>query len=109
MCLSVYASCRPRYRSLPTACFQRGVVSLGKVTSIELNHKAREVIKKGEPAVAIKIECPSYETPKMIGRHFTEKDGIVSHITRQSIDVLKSTFRDDVSKDEWQTVVKVSG
>jgi translation initiation factor 5B len=86
----------------------RGVVPLGKVTSIELNHKAREVVKKGEPAVAIKIECPQYETPKFIGRHFMEKDNIVSHITRNSIDVLKSTFRDDVSKEEWATVVKVS-
>ncbi|KXS14638.1 hypothetical protein M427DRAFT_57540 [Gonapodya prolifera JEL478] len=83
------------------------IVLIGKVTSIELNHKARDVVKKGEPAVAIKIESASYEAPKLIGRHFLEKDTIISAITRQSIDVLKDSFRNDVSKDEWATIVKL--
>ncbi|KAJ3338454.1 hypothetical protein HDU93_009470 [Gonapodya sp. JEL0774] len=83
------------------------IVQIGKVTSIELNHKAKDVVKKNEPAVAIKIESPSYEAPKLIGRHFTEKDSIISAITRQSIDVLKDSFRNDVSKDEWATIVKL--
>jgi len=86
---------------------EHGIVPIGRVLSIELNHKAKEVVKRGEPAVAIKIAGAEYETPKMIGRHFLEKDPIVSYITRQSIDVLKETFRNDLSKDEWGTVVKV--
>ncbi|KAH9483007.1 Eukaryotic translation initiation factor 5B [Psilocybe cubensis] len=37
----------------------------------------------------------------MFGRHFDEKDEILSHITRQSIDVLKTSFKADVSNEEW--------
>ena len=37
----------------------------------------------------------------MFGRHFDEKDELYSHITRQSIDVLKASFKQDVSNEEW--------
>lgn len=56
-------------------------VPLGRVSGIELNHKAKEIVKKGEPSVAVKIECASYETPKLIGRHFFEKDALYSHVS----------------------------
>ena len=32
-----------------------------------------------------------YQSAKMFGRHFDEKDELISHITRASIDVLKVT------------------
>jgi len=83
------------------------IVPIGKVIGIELNHKAKEVVKKGDPAVAIKIESPVYETPKMIGRHFFEKDLLYSRITRASIDILKSTFRNDLSREEWAHVIQL--
>ncbi|TPX42479.1 hypothetical protein SeLEV6574_g05583 [Synchytrium endobioticum] len=83
------------------------ITKLGRVTGIELNHKSREIVKKGEPSVAVKIDGASYETPKMYGRHFTDKDNFYSEVTRQSIDVLKTTFKNDVSPDEWKLVVKL--
>jgi translation initiation factor 5B len=83
------------------------IVSIGKVIGIELNHKAKEVVRKGDPAVAIKIESPVYETPKMVGRHFFEKDLLYSRITRASIDILKSTFRNDVTKEEWALIIQL--
>lgn len=55
-------------------------IGLGRVTSIELNHKAQQEAKKGGPAVAIKIECAEYETPKLFGRHFTEANEIYSQV-----------------------------
>ncbi|RKP24453.1 P-loop containing nucleoside triphosphate hydrolase protein, partial [Syncephalis pseudoplumigaleata] len=85
------------------------IITLGKVTSIEQNHKSVDLVKKGQAAagVAVKIECPVYETPKMVGRHFTEQNELYSKISRQSIDILKDSFRNDVSKEEWALIVKL--
>ena len=60
-------------------------LSIGKVVGIELNHKPRQEVKRGDPSVAIRVECASYETPKMYGRHFTEANefySLVSSLTR---------------------------
>lgn len=40
----------------------------------------------------MKIEHAVYQSAKMFGRHFDEKDEVLSHVTRQSIDVLKVCF-----------------
>jgi translation initiation factor 5B len=52
---------------------------------------APQIVKKSQSGggVAVKIEHAVYESGKMFGRHFDEKDELFSHITRQSIDVLK--------------------
>jgi translation initiation factor 5B len=86
---------------------EKKVIPLGKVVGIELNHKSRNEVKRGDPSVAVRIESASYETPKMYGKHFTQDMEMYSHITRNSIDVLKTTFRNDLSKDEWALVVKL--
>jgi translation initiation factor 5B len=39
--------------------------------------------------VAVKIEHAVYQSAKMFGRHFDDKDELLSYISRQSIDVLK--------------------
>ncbi|KAG2231544.1 hypothetical protein INT48_005047 [Thamnidium elegans] len=87
----------------------REIITLGKVTSIEQNHKTMEQVKKGGAGggVAIKIECAVYETPKTYGRHFEDSDELYSKVTRQSIDILKESFRNDLSKEEWALVVKL--
>jgi translation initiation factor 5B len=58
---------------------------------LEINHKTQEIVKKHQAGagVAVKIEHAVYQSAKMFGRHFDEKDEIYSHISRQSIDVLK--------------------
>ena len=50
-----------------------------------------QVVKKSQAGggVAVKIEHAVYQSAKMFGRHFDDKDEILSHISRQSIDVLK--------------------
>ncbi|KAG9287698.1 hypothetical protein G9A89_004101 [Geosiphon pyriformis] len=87
----------------------REVISLGKVTSMHQNHKSIEVLKKGQGGggVAIKIECPVYEHPKLFGRHFTESDELYSKITRASIDVCKESFRNDLSKEDWHLMLRL--
>ena len=39
--------------------------------------------------MAVKIEHAVYQSAKMYGQHFDDKDEIYSHTSRQSIDVLK--------------------
>ncbi|THV00551.1 hypothetical protein K435DRAFT_818286 [Dendrothele bispora CBS 962.96] len=82
---------------------KREIIDLGKVTSLEINHKAHDVVKKSQAGagVAVKIEHAVYQSAKMFGRHFDDKDELLSHITRQSIDVLKASFKADVSNEEW--------
>jgi translation initiation factor 5B len=49
------------------------------------------LVKKSQAGagVAVKIEHAVYQSAKMFGRHFDDKDELLSHITRQSVDVLK--------------------
>ncbi|KAF8485281.1 P-loop containing nucleoside triphosphate hydrolase protein [Russula ochroleuca] len=79
------------------------IIELGKITSLEINHRAMELVKKTQAGggVAVKIEHAVYQSAKMFGRHFDEKDEVYSRISRQSIDVLKSSFKTDVSNEEW--------
>lgn len=81
-------------------------VELGIVTSIESNHKTVESARKGQE-ICIKIEPLPSEAPKMFGRHFDDKDMLVSKITRQSIDACKDYFRDDLLKTDWQLMVEL--
>ncbi|KAJ7265927.1 hypothetical protein B0H12DRAFT_1100146 [Mycena haematopus] len=82
---------------------KKEVIDLGKITSLEINHKTHELVKKSQAGagVAVKIEHAVYQSAKMFGRHFDDKDELLSHITRQSVDVLKNSFRADVTPEEW--------
>ncbi|KAL8712038.1 MAG: hypothetical protein Q9220_003734 [cf. Caloplaca sp. 1 TL-2023] len=82
------------------------IVSMGRVQSIERDHKQIPICKKGQPSVAVKIEGPNQP---MYGRHLEEKDILYSMISRQSIDTLKEFYRSDVSNEEWALVKKLKG
>ncbi|PQE33261.1 Eukaryotic translation initiation factor 5B protein [Rutstroemia sp. NJR-2017a WRK4] len=81
------------------------VVGIGRVTSIERDHKQVPICKKGQPSVAVKIEMGSSQPT--YGRHLEEKDTLYSLISRQSIDTLKEFYRSDVSNDEWMLIKKL--
>ncbi|OSD01712.1 hypothetical protein PYCCODRAFT_1452538 [Trametes coccinea BRFM310] len=82
---------------------KKEIIDLGRITSLEINHKSYDIVKKNQAGggVAVKIEHAVYQSAKMFGRHFDEKDELYSHITRQSIDVLKASFKDQVTTEEW--------
>lgn len=85
------------------------VLVLGKVVSLEVNHKSMDVVKKGQTAagVAMRLENPSAAQPTW-GRHVDESDNLYSLITRRSIDTLKDpAFRDTVSRDDWVLIKKL--
>lgn len=75
-------------------------------SSIEREHKQIPLCKKGQPSVAVKIEGSNQP---LYGRQLEEKDTLYSEISRQSIDVLKEFYRDEVTKEEWGTMRKLKG
>ncbi|KAI3922263.1 hypothetical protein MKX01_005952 [Papaver californicum] len=91
----------------PMCIPSRDFIDIGRIASIEINHKQVDTAKKGQK-VAIKISSGNpEEQQKMFGRHFEMEDELVSHITRKSIDILKANYREDLSIDEWRLVVKL--
>ncbi|RFU78400.1 eukaryotic translation initiation factor 5b [Trichoderma arundinaceum] len=81
------------------------IIGLGRVTSIERDHKQIPVCKKGQPSVAVKIEMGGHQP--IYGRHLEEADLLYSQISRASIDTLKEFYRKDVTTDEWQLIIKL--
>ncbi|KAF2998962.1 hypothetical protein E8E13_007061 [Curvularia kusanoi] len=79
-------------------------IQLGRVTSIERDHKQIAVCKRGQPSVAVKIEG---NNQPMYGRHLEESDILYSAISRKSIDTLKEFFRSDVSQEEWKLLIEL--
>ncbi|KAI1330851.1 hypothetical protein F5Y16DRAFT_318147 [Xylariaceae sp. FL0255] len=84
---------------------QKEIISMGRVSSIERDHKQIPICKKGQPSVAVKIEMgghqPSY------GRQLEETDQLYSLISRASIDCLKEFYRKEVTNDEWALIIKL--
>ncbi|THW83386.1 hypothetical protein D6D15_09614 [Aureobasidium pullulans] len=79
------------------------VIPMGRVTSIEREHKQIPLCKKGQPSVAVKIEGSNQPT---YGRQLEDKMVLYSHISRASIDTLKEFYRDEVTKEEWNLIAK---
>lgn len=78
-------------------------LNLGRVQSLEVNHKPTEVVKKGgaNAGVAMRLDSGNSNPPTW-GRHMVESDPLYSAISRRSIDVLKDpAFRNDVPRDDW--------
>ncbi|KAL3687206.1 hypothetical protein R1sor_013515 [Riccia sorocarpa] len=91
----------------PLCIPSREFIEIGKIASMEVNHKIVDTAKKGQ-AVAMKIiGTNAEEIQKMYGRHFEHEDELVSSISRKSIDLLKENYRDDLSMEEWRLLVKL--
>ncbi|XP_078155367.1 eukaryotic translation initiation factor 5B-like [Carex rostrata] len=88
----------------PICIPSKDFMEIGRIESIEMNHKQVEVAKKGKN-VAVKIVGQNAEeNQKMYGRHFDSTDELVSRISRSSIDALKANYRDELSIEEWKLV-----
>jgi translation initiation factor IF-2 len=81
------------------------MLKIGTVTSIQKSQKDVKSVRSQDGGVSIKIENNS----KIIhaGKSFTHENQIVSAITRDSIDVLKAHYKDELEKDDWRLVVKL--
>ncbi|CAN7034850.1 eukaryotic translation initiation factor 5B isoform X2 [Brassica rapa] len=83
----------------------RVFVDLGRVASIHKDKKPLDDAKKGQQ-VAIKIVASNPGEEKMFGEDFDIEDELVSHISRRSIDILKTLYRDEL-KNELKLVLKL--
>ncbi|RWS10007.1 eukaryotic translation initiation factor 5B-like protein, partial [Dinothrombium tinctorium] len=90
----------------PLAVPSKGNLEIGRVSSIELNHKPVENARRGQE-VCIKIDHVGGDAPKLYGRHFDHEDLLVSRITRESIDALKEYFRDEMLKSDWALIIEL--
>ena len=77
---------------------------IGVVESIELNSKPKQSARTVDGGVALKI---SGDNSIMFGRHFDETNQICSILSRDSIDALKTYFKDDLNKDDWKLVIQL--
>jgi translation initiation factor 5B len=85
----------------------QGFIDIGKIAGMERDHKQVDKATPGQ-SVAMKIQPVSAaESSRLYGRHFDHKDELVSRITRESIDMLKENFRDELGKEDWRFVVEL--
>jgi len=91
----------------PIAVPSKGGITLGRVTSLERDKKAIEKASAGDQ-VAVKITPQSPdESARMFGRHFDEKDLLMSKISRKSIDILREFYAAEVTKEDKLLIVEL--
>ena len=88
----------------PLCVPDRDNIKLGTVISIEANKKPQPFARANTGSVAVKI---AQEGTIAYGRHFDDQGNIVSLINRDSIDALKTHFRDEMTDADWRTCIKL--
>lgn len=89
---------------------QKLVYPLGRVQSMEVEHKSKDSVRKGQTnaGVAVRLDSGNMTNMPTWGRHIFETDPIYSLITRKSIDTLKDpAFRDEVPREDWLLIKKL--
>ncbi len=84
----------------------REKVLVGKIIGIQRNHEDVKEAKKGDEC-AFKIENMNGNQTIVFGRHLDVNDHMVSRISRESIDVLKNNFKEDMSDADWRLIIKL--
>jgi translation initiation factor 5B len=91
-------------------CVVRGekkeILELGRVESMEANHVELKEAKKGDE-FAIKIGAIAGNAPVYYGRHFDGSNLIYSVISRETIDVLKENYKEDMTDELWRLIMKL--
>ena len=78
-------------------------IEIGIIESIENNHIPLSEAKEGQQ-VCIKIRSSNNIT---FGRQLNISDNLYSKITRESIDLMKLYFRDELIDDDWKIIIKL--
>lgn len=100
-CKVVAGQLRP---GTPICVPEKGFIEIGRIGSIEKDHKDCKVARKGE-SVCIKIDQNTSQNQTAYGRHFDHTSKLYSKISRESIDTLKEHFKDEMKKEDWETII----
>ncbi|CAE8586325.1 unnamed protein product [Polarella glacialis] len=88
----------------PICVPEKDNLNIGTVIGIEKDHKAVTKARRGD-SVCVKIDQNTAQTHITYGRHFDHTNQLYAHITRESIDTLKTHFKDEMNKEDWELVI----
>lgn len=86
----------------PTTGLQ-AYLDICRISSIEKDRKPVDEAKAGQ-AVACKIDAV---TSILFGRQFDHTYPLYSRVSRKSIDAIKDFFKEDLSKEDWQLLIRL--
>jgi translation initiation factor 5B len=85
----------------------KNMMHVGKIIGIQHEYKDVQIAKKGMQ-ICVKIEQTSTSgSIAVYGRHFDHTNELVSILSRHSIDLLKTNFKDDLTDPDWKLVIKL--
>ena len=91
----------------PLCLLHKPEIEIGRVASIERDHKAVEKAVVGDQCAIKVVPQNAAQGNRVYGRHFHDNDTFASVITRASIDALKENFRDELQNDNSLKVLVV--
>jgi len=91
----------------PLVIPSKNMLQVGRVMSMQSDGNDILEAKKAM-LVCIKLEQPPGQVPQVLyGRHFDHTTELVSQLSRNSIDLLKANFKDDLTENDWKLVVRL--
>ncbi|KAF8793500.1 Eukaryotic translation initiation factor 5B like protein [Argiope bruennichi] len=84
----------------PLCVSTKSNLELGSVSVIEIDGDYVACAKEGQQA-RITVEAKDGDLPKVYGTHFDNEDYLISRVTRQSIEVCKEYYRDELDETDW--------
>ncbi|GBN90702.1 Eukaryotic translation initiation factor 5B [Araneus ventricosus] len=84
----------------PLCVSTKSNLELGIVSAIEVDEEYVACAKEGQRA-RVTVEAKGGDPPKAYGTHFDDEDYLISRVTRQSIEVCKEHYRDELDDTDW--------
>jgi len=88
----------------PVCVPEKDFLVIGHIGSIEKDHKDVKIARRGD-TVCCKIEQTTAQNHITYGRHFDHLNKLYSKISRESINVLKEHFKDEMKKEDWELII----
>jgi len=82
------------------------VLIVGRITRILKKNIEQQDAKVGEE-VSIQLSADDGQAALTFGRHFDGSHTLLSRLTRESIDALKTHFKDDLNETDWRLVMRL--